>query len=86
MAGEKASARSVALDLLRSTLEKGQFLDATLGLGQTEQTDDTVKFVQDNATKFFILSLRLFKDIASLQGDDDAGDWRTIVEATKFRV
>ncbi len=30
MAGEKASARSVALDLLRSTLEKRQFLDVTL--------------------------------------------------------
>jgi hypothetical protein len=62
------------------------FRTAMAGALTAEQTDDTVSFVQDNATKFFILSLRLFKDIASLQGDDDAGDWRTIVEATKFRV
>jgi hypothetical protein len=62
------------------------FRTAMSGALTPEQTDDTVEFVQDNATKFFILSLRLFKDIASLQGDDDAGDWRNIVEATKFRV
>lgn len=62
------------------------FRTAMAGALTPEQTEDIVEFVQDNSTKFFILSLRLFKDIASLQGDDDAGDWREIVEATKFRV
>ena len=50
------------------------------------QANEIVAYVKENATKFFILSLRLFKDIGELAADTDGGDWQEIVEATKFKA
>jgi hypothetical protein len=50
-----------------------------------EQVADIVKFVKDNSTKFFSMSLRLFGAIADLASDPESGDWKEVIIATKFK-
>lgn len=56
----------------------------SMGLNSV-QAAEIVNFVSDNIDRFFILSLRLYKDIASLVDDSNDGTWKSIVEATKFK-
>ena len=50
-----------------------------------ETVEEISAFVKKNMHRFFSVSCRLFKDAISLASDpDDAMDWRTIIEVTKF--
>ena len=61
------------------------FMAPAMGLG-AGQVQDIVGFVHENQKRFFILSLRLFKDCGELAADEEGGDWKDIIEATKFKV